>query len=222
MTHLTRRAVLLGVAGACVVRGASADAAPLTPAPSAPLPPLDTVLAEIARARSSLRTLVGPFTQERVIGLLKSKIRSTGTLTLVRPDRLRWELGPPDDVVYWMTPAGLAYKGRSGQGSLRNPAANVSAALDDVRTLLGGDLNALRNHYELRLIARDATEVAFEATPLPGDAGTPRLKRLAFALAPDLVRPVRATLIESARDKTEITFGTLARDVDVDPAKMSP
>jgi hypothetical protein len=210
VTILTRRAVLLGVAGTCIVRRASAD------------PDLETLLADIARARTSLRTLVGPFTQERVIGLLKSKIRSTGTLTLVRPDRLRWELGPPDDVIYWMTPAGLAYKSRSGQGSLRNPTAGLAGALDDVRTLLGGDLGALRNRYDLRLIARDATEVAFEATPLPSDAGAPRLQRLAFALAPDLVRPVRATLIESARDKTEITFGALARDVDVDPEKMSP
>ena len=220
MTILTRRSVLLGVAGACVARRGSA-APELDGAPDRGRI-LDELLVDVARARSSLRTLAGPFTQERTIGLLKTKVRSTGTLTLVRPDHLRWELGPPDDVVYWMTPRGLAYKSRSGQGSLRNPAAGVSAALDDVRTLLGGDLGGLRNRYDLRLVTRDQGGASFEAVPLPSDAGAARLQRIAFALAPDLVRPVRATLIESARDRTEIAFGALARDVDVDPRKMSP
>src|SRR5450432_2813341 len=127
--RLTRRAVLVGIAGACVATRAAAD------------PALDALLADIARARSSLRTLAGPFTQERVIGLLKTQVRSTGTLTLVRPDRLRWALGPPDDITYWMTPAGLAYQSRSGKGSVRGPAtARMASALYDVRTMLGGDL----------------------------------------------------------------------------------
>ena len=65
---------------------------------------LDQALRDVARARSSVTTLSGPFTQERTIGLLSAKVRSTGTLTLVRPDRLRWELSPPDDVVYWIVP----------------------------------------------------------------------------------------------------------------------
>jgi outer membrane lipoprotein-sorting protein len=52
-------------------------------------------LAEITRARASVKTLVAPFTQERSIGLLATAVKSDGEMTLVLPDRLRWELKPP-------------------------------------------------------------------------------------------------------------------------------
>ena len=223
MIRLSRRSLLAGAAAALVpvVSIAAWADGGAAPGPSAPSPGnLDAVLAEIARARSSLKTLTGPFIQERTIGLLKSKIRSAGTLTLVRPDRMRWELAPPDEITYWVTAESVAYAGRSGHGSVRSGATKLAAALDDLRTLLGGDLTLLTKRYELSLIKRDAQEVAFEAVPR-ADAGV-KLERLAFALAPDLVRPLRATLVEGPKDKTEITFGTLARDVPVDPAKMVP
>jgi outer membrane lipoprotein-sorting protein len=185
---------------------------------------IDDALAEVARARASLKTLTGPFTQERTIGLLASKIRSTGTLTLVRPDRLRWELAPPDDVVYWVGPEGLAFKSARSRGrvALGGPngttGAKLAAALDDIRILLGGDLSKLRERYDLHLVSRTPEGIAFEGTPRPG-TGT-KLDKLAFALDKDRVRPTRATLVEGPRDKTEIVFGTLERDVAIDPAKM--
>ncbi|MFO0673296.1 MAG: hypothetical protein U0235_27395 [Polyangiaceae bacterium] len=46
----------------------------------------------------------GLFTQERTIGLLATKVKSTGTPALARPDRLRWELAAPDSVVYRVAP----------------------------------------------------------------------------------------------------------------------
>ena len=66
-------------------------------------------LADITRARASLKTLVASFTQERTIGLLATAVKSDGEMSLVRPDRLRWELKPPDAVTYWITPEGFAY-----------------------------------------------------------------------------------------------------------------
>jgi outer membrane lipoprotein-sorting protein len=181
---------------------------------------LDDVLAKIAAARAPVRTLVGPFDQTRKIGLLATEVKSTGTMTLVRPDRLRWELGPPDDVVYWITPEGLAYKSRNGQGRVRGATARVAAVLDDLRTILGGDLGALRARYDLVLVSSDDSGVAFEATPRAGTGI--RVQKIAFALAADLVRPSRATIIETARDRSDIVFGDLARDADVDPEKMKP
>jgi hypothetical protein len=91
-----------------------------------------------------VRTLQGPFVQTRSIGLLATDVRSTGTLVLVRPDRLRWELAPPDAVTFFVGPDGLAYKGATGQGHAMPPNARIAAALDDLRTLLGGDLTKLR------------------------------------------------------------------------------
>src|SRR5438445_12129088 len=180
---------------------------------------LDRVIAEVGRARASLKTLSGPFTQERTIGLLAAKVRSTGRLALVRPDRLRWELAPPDDIVYWVTPEGLAYRSKHGEGRTGAGAGRLALALEDLRTVLAGDLQLLRVRYEMRVTATEP-ELAFEATPRAGTKLP--VQRITFALAADKVTPTRVEIVEGPRDKTIITFGALTRDAVLDPASMRP
>jgi hypothetical protein len=208
-TRLTRRA-LLGVSLATLL-GAPAAMAGDT---------LDGLLARIARARAPLHTMRGPFTQTRTIGLLGMDIRSTGTLTLVRPDRLRWDLAPPDEATFFVGPEGLAYRGPHGQAHAMPPDARIAGALDDLRTLLGGDLGKLRGRWDLRLVRDDATGAELEATPRA--PATSPLRSMLFALAADLVRPTRAVLVEGPRDRTLIEFGALVLDAPVDPARMRP
>jgi hypothetical protein len=173
----------------------------------------------IARAQSRVKTLQGPFTQERTIGLMKTVIRSRGTVLLARPDRLRWELAPPDDVVYWVTPEGFAYRSAQGAGHLPATNARLTASLDDVRALLG-DVSRLRARYELTERARDGGGAVLECTPR--DPAAWAFKRISLELGPDLVRPVRATLLEGPRDKTEIIFGELRVDSAIDPRLLAP
>jgi hypothetical protein len=204
--RLGRRAVLAGAAGALIAaRSARADDG------------VDALFARVARARSSMRSLQGPFTQVRTIGLLATDVRSTGTLTLVRPDRLRWELAPPDSVVFWMLPEGLAYRSAQGTGRVPSATPRLAAMLDDLRTLLGGDLSHLRGRWDLRVARDDATGAELAATARTPDAP---LKSFQFTLAPDLVRPVRALLVEGPHDRTAIDFGALQVDAPVDDAKM--
>src|SRR5262245_17550511 len=97
--YLSRRSFLVGLAAVGLVTSgdsvASADA-------------VSDALADIGKSRAGLKTMVASFTQERQIGLLATAVKSEGELTLVRPDRLRWELKPPDAITYWVTPEGLA------------------------------------------------------------------------------------------------------------------
>jgi hypothetical protein len=210
MNSVSRRTALKSLAalGAiAVVRPARADA-------------LDDALARIAAARATLKTLVGPFTQERTIGLLATSVRSQGTVYLQRPDRLRWELEPPDDVVYWITPEGLAYRSKTGQGRVPPAQARLAKSLEDLRTLLAGDLGQLRTRYDLKLVPPPRPgETAFEATPR--DASIP-LRLIRFGVAADAATPRFAELFESGKDKTRIEFGALQRDVVIAPAMMRP
>jgi len=206
---LTRRAFLGGsVVGLLIPRAALAGDS------------LDDLLARIARARAPVRTMQGPFTQTRTIGLLATDVRSTGALILVRPDRLRWELAAPDDVTFFVGPEGLSYRGAHGSGSRLPPDARIAGAVDDLRTLLGGDLARLRERWDLKLLRDDASGAELEATPR-ATAPSP-LRSMRFALARDLVRPTRALLVEGPRDRTVIDFGALVVDAPVDPAKMRP
>lgn len=178
---------------------------------------LDDRLAAIARARAAVKTMQGPFTQERTIGLMATKIRSTGTMWIERPSRLRWELDAPDSVVYWITPEGLAYKGKNGQGRLP-VTERMAPQLEDLRAMLGGDIGSLRTRYELKEVPAEGGQVAFEATPkLVQNA---RFQKLAFTLDADLVRPRKVVLVEGPRDRTEIVFGELAKNRPIDPALL--
>jgi hypothetical protein len=182
--------------------------------------PIDDLLVRVARARAHLRTLQGPFTQTRTIGLLATDVRSKGTLTVVCPDRLRWDLAPPDEVSFFVGPEGVAYRGPHGQASLPASNARLAGGLDDLRTLLGGDLAALRARWNLRLLKDDATGAELEATARPGAAAP--LASIRFALAPDLVRPTAALLVEGPKDRTDVQFGLIVVDGPVEPARMRP
>ena len=154
---------------------------------------------------------MAPSRRRARFGLLATTVTSTGTLYLERPDRLRWELAPPDDVVYWITPEAIAYRTRTGHGSVPAASARLASSLDDLRRLLGGDLAKLRARYDLRL----AGDLVFDATPRDPSV---KLARLRFGLAPDACAPLFAELFESERDKTRIDFGALKRDAPIDPA----
>ncbi len=180
------------------------------------------VLARIAAARDGLKTWRAGFTQERTIGLLATKIRSHGTATLVRPDRLRWQLDPPDAATYWVTPAGVAYSSADGHGSV--PAGDrgrpaVTDAMADLNTLLGGDLARLGDRYQLS-VAETPAEVMVTAQAKDPSHG---LRGFVLGFAPtDLGSPTRATLIEGGKDRSEITFEQPQKNVPVDPALMRP
>jgi hypothetical protein len=182
------------------------------------------LLARIARARAPVRTLQGPFTQTRTIGLLATDVRSTGTLTLVRPDRLRWSLAPPDDVTFWIGPEGLAYRSAHGHGRLPATSARMAGALQDLHELLGGDIARLADRWSLTLLRDDATGAEIEALPIAGDAsaGSAVARRLRLALAPDLVRPTRVLIVEGEHDRTVIEFGDLVVNAPVDESSMRP
>jgi hypothetical protein len=178
------------------------------------------LLARIAKARGPVQTIRGPFTQTRTIGLLAADVHSRGTMALVRPDRLRWQLYPPDDVTFWVGADGLAYRSAHGQGKLPDAGVRVAAALDDMRTLLGGDLHRLTERWSLRVLRDDASGAELEATArAPGLAS---VRQMQFALAADLVRPTRAVLIETARDRTTIEFGLLTVNEPIADADMRP
>lgn len=178
------------------------------------------LLEKIARARASVHTLRGPFVQTRTIGLLATEVRSRGTLMLVRPDRLRWQLEPPDDVTFWIGPEGLAYRSAHDQGHVAPTTARIGAALDDLRTVLGGDLGRLRERWTLSVLTFDGPGAEIRAEARESQPGAPRSMRL--TLGSDLVRPTRVVLVEGARDRTVIDFGELTVNARIDDSSMRP
>jgi outer membrane lipoprotein-sorting protein len=181
-------------------------------------PKLDALLSEIAKARKGVRTMRASFTQERTLALLATSVKSTGELAYVAPDRLRWELAPPDDVVYFIGPEGLSYRTRSSKATVPSAGANVSRALADLRALLGGDLALLKDRYVLSG-SRGASDVE-----VSGVARDKAASVTAFTMTLDrtLVLPLRARLLEGKSDAIDIAFSNPQLNVPIDPALMRP
>jgi outer membrane lipoprotein-sorting protein len=181
-------------------------------------PKLDALLSEIAKARKGVRTMRASFTQERTLALLATSVKSTGELAYVAPDRLRWELAPPDDVVYFIGPEGLSYRTRSSKATVPSAGANVSRALADLRALLGGDLALLKDRYVLSG-SRGASDV--EVSGVAKDK-TASVTAFTMTLDKTLVLPLRARLLEGKSDAIDIAFSNPQLNVPIDPALMRP
>ena len=230
MTLLSRRTIVLAsgllvpalaLSGTGRAMASDTPGAPPVPDARTPVvgPKLEELLKEIARGRQATRSFAGPFTQTRKMGLMKAQIVSQGRVTLVVPDRLRWELLPPDEVIYWITPEGLAYRNRSSQGAVRsNDARTMAAGLEDLRAMLGGDLSVLRKRYDLKAFA-NGDDVELEATALPS-AEARGMKAIRFGIGKDRVRPTFTRLVERNGDTSDIRFGELRTNVPVDPNTM--
>ena len=183
--------------------------------------PLDKALSDITQARASVKNMVAAFTQERTIGLLATTVKSEGEMTLLRPDRLRWELKPPDAITYWITPEGLAFATQGGGSSVgKGATGRFGAVLSDMLILLGGDLAKLKDRYDLAVPSRNQG-IVLVARPRTEEVKK-IVKSLEMSAGPELWSVNRVVIEEKNGDKSVIVFHKVARDVTLDPAKMQP
>lgn len=209
----TRRRQLLIVAGATL--------ATAWLAPSEARGDVSGALARIAKARADIRTLRASFEQTRIIGLLASEVKSTGKLTLVRPDRLRWDLSPPDEVTYWIGPEGLAMANSDGVTKVGKAAAGrFAAVLADLMVMLGGDMKSLEKRYRLEASEEDG-KLVLTATPTAKDVKK-HVAKLRLRAAEKLWQVRRIEIHEKNGDQSLIDFRAFVKNEPVEPRMMKP
>jgi outer membrane lipoprotein-sorting protein len=181
----------------------------------------DALLDELSQARQQLRSLRASFEQVRRIGILATDVTSRGRMVLVRPDRLRWQLLPPDAVTYWVGPEGLAYATGTSRARVdRVAAGQLGGVLEDLLSFLGGDLRSLRARYELRAL-RIESGARIEARPRD-EAVRKVLRKLEVEVASDLVSPRHVLLEETENELVRVRFFDVERNVEVEPSSMRP
>lgn len=173
-------------------------------------------------ARAAVRSMIARFRQERTLGLLRASVVSRGQLTLLAPDRLRWELFAPDSVIYWVGPSGIACASARSRIAVDRPMAGPTmTVLDDLLLFLGGEFGKLEARYEIRLAPLAGGGIRM--TNLPRDGlRMSALRRLEIDLASDLVSPRRLLLEETSTDRVAIDFEDVQVNVPVDPTWVRP
>lgn len=178
-------------------------------------------LSEMKKAREKVKTLVATFTQERTIGLLSSTVKSEGEMTLVRPDKLRWDLKSPDAVTYWVTPEGFAFSTANGSANVsKTSAKKFGDILNDLLVFMGGDLETLKNRYDFTVPSKK-DGVTLHAVPKTEEVKK-IVKSLELTVAADLWTVKKITIEEKGGDKSVITFTKVTKDAKVEDAKMKP
>lgn len=181
----------------------------------------DDVLGRISKARESVKTLQAPFEQTRVIGLLASEVKSKGKLTLVRPDRLRWDLFPPDEVTYWIGPEGLAMRSADGVTKVGKAAAGrFASVLGDLLVMLGGDMRTLRKRYDIS-VSESGDRLTITAKPKADDVKK-HIASLRMTARDKGAVVERIEIHEQSGDQSLIVFGKMTKNEPVDPDYIKP
>ncbi|NUP07947.1 MAG: outer membrane lipoprotein carrier protein LolA [Polyangiaceae bacterium] len=181
----------------------------------------DDALKSVADARASLKTLVAKFTQVRKVGLLADEVTSTGELTIVMPDQLRWELFAPDDIVYWVSSKGVAYKTKNSKKATTAPAGAFGSILPDLIAFLGGDLAKLKSRYEITATPESDGSVSMVAKPTDAKIKE-HLKKLSMRTNAEKWGIASVVIEEPKGDSSSITFQANQKNVKVDADRMKP
>ena len=88
---------------------------------------------------------------------------------------------------------------------------------------LGGDLDKLRARYDLAVTpAKSAAEGPVLLARPKAEDNKKLVKSIEVAFGPELWAVRKVTIEEAGGDRSVITFGKVARDVKVDPARVTP
>jgi len=177
----------------------------------------------VTEARKGLKSVIARFTQTRTVGLLAADVTSRGTMTIVTPDRLRWELAAPDAIIYWIGPEGIAYRTEKGVVKAGKEAAGrFGAVLGDLLVFMAGDFAALAPRYVITAPARDKDGTLHLVAEPRTDDVKKLVKVVRIDTTPDLWAVRRVEIEEAGGDKSVIEFGPSQRDPQVAPATMRP
>jgi len=182
---------------------------------------VEEALKRLVAARRPIKTMQASFRQKRLIGLLAAAVESKGQLTIVRPDRLRWELYPPDGVTYWIGPEGLAMANQDGVAKVgKSAAGRFATVLSDLLVMLGGDMGKLRKRYELTVADKEG-RLVLTAKPKSKKVAK-HIAKLRMETGTKLWQIKRVEIFETNGDQSIIDFDRVAKDRPIKPAFMKP
>ena len=175
-------------------------------------PATAALLGKVERAAAAISSFRSEFIQERRLSLFAEPVIFHGSLTVVRPDKLRWEFTRP-------VPSALIFNGRVGlRCSDRAEPARFSLDGDPImRTVaeqlwlwLGGDYGRLADGYELH-------GEGAELRVIPKDSKTREyVEEVRILFDEATLRPKQVLIAEPGGDSTTLRFTATEEDGPVD------
>jgi len=155
---------------------------------------VDSLVAEVRRARSGVQAVDAAFEQDKEMAVFAETMRSRGRLRVLGADRLRWDTEAPDRSSFVYDRGSVVFRGPDGRVEALGATGLFGAVLGDLGAFLGGDLGGLARRW--RLAAEAGVDGAATLIAMPTDAA--------------LRRRVREVRVEFARDRRVVRSLVLA------------
>ncbi len=187
----------------------------LAPAFSFAAQETDDFFQEIQAASAKVQSFSSEFIQERRLALFTEPVIFHGKLTVVRPDRLRWEFTDP-------VPSALIFNGKVGMRcNDKAPPALFDLGSDPImRTVaeqlwlwLGGDYSRLTDKYTM---VSEGTSLII--TPKE-QATAEHIGAITITFTKTDMQPEKVMIVEPGGDSTTISFHSYALNGNV-PEKL--
>jgi outer membrane lipoprotein-sorting protein len=179
---------------------------------------LAAFLAEIQAASDQVRSFSSEFVQERRLALFAEPVFFKGSLTVVRPDRLRWEFTAP-------VPSVLIFNGERGMRcNDKAPPVHFDLGADPIMKIvaeqlwlwLGGDYSRLRASYDMAKSGPSALRI------------TPKEKRLSEFISAITItfdrtsrQPEKVEIADPGGDTTILSFQAYVLNTDTPDSLFS-
>lgn len=180
--------------------------------------PLASFSRRLAAAGKQVRTLQASFVQRKRLALFRTEVTSKGRVYFSRPNRLRWEILPPDASVLLVLGqrARLSAPGEKPRVMDLSRNKTMGALVDQLLVWLGVRPAAdLSRWYRVKLKAAQGN-TDLHLTPRPGPLAK-RIKTIELRFGADLSLR-RIHLAQTDGDSTTIQFSGYQRNAPI-PAK---
>ncbi len=159
---------------------------------------LQEFFAHLKKSSAQMQSYQSDFIQEKHLQMFQQPVRFTGRLSLVRPDKLRWEFfSPAPSVLIFNGDSGLRCNGDAVQKFSLKDDPMMGAVAEQLWLWLGGDYTALDAEYSVVMEGSDGIVVT------PKKKGVLRSLSLHFNKCG---QPRNVTIHEDGGDFTTITF----------------
>ncbi len=175
-------------------------------------PGLEDFLRRVEKNSASISSFSCDFTQVRYLTIFPKPVEFSGRLSLVRPDKLRWEFVEP-------LPSVLVLNGKKGlKCTDGGPVREFDLDLDPVMRLVAEQLWAWSSGSYLDL----EDDFAFELLPGPVLVFSPVtngagsfISKIRVVFDPDFLQPLSVEIHEPGGDRTAISFSGYKRNIDL-------
>lgn len=179
----------------------------------------DGIVAKIAEASSSVKTLSCNFEQTKRMKLLKSPMKASGRMCYEGGDKLRWEYSSPYHYIFLLNNGKVTLSGQSGTSVIDAAGSKLFSQITRIMaSSVTGECLSDKQNFELNTSFSGNSPVA-SLKPLKKELRQ-MFETIRLTFNPVTLLPEKIELLESGGDSTTIELKNVIINERLDPKEF--